>query len=318
MNCNRIRRVLAPGCLVVAAYSAPAVAASLDLAVGGTGLSLGDSRGIRGVRINLVDRRLERVVGVNVTLLSAWGPRRGEVVGVAVGLKPGLRRVHGLGLGILALDAKRVEGVVLATTGAAAGGDVRGLLLGGIGASVGDDATGVLVGGIGSAVGGTLKGISIGGVGTSVQGDLTGLSAALIGASVGGDFKGVGLAGIGMYAAGDARGLVVSGIGAAVGGHFRGIVAGAWGVSVAGDLEGIAIGGVEVTATRVSGLTVGLLNGVSLNSLDFRAVNDSHHGVAMGVFNFSRELTGVQIGLLNYAGNNPKWARLLPIINVHR
>ena len=238
MNCNRIRRVLAPGCLVVAAYSAPAVAASLDLAVGGTGLSLGDSRGIRGVRINLVDRRLERVVGVNVTLLSAGGPRRGEVVGVAVGLKPGLRRVHGLGLGILALDAKRVEGVVLATTGAAAGGDVRGLLLGGIGASVGDDATGVLIGGIGSAVGGTLK--------------------------------------------------------------------------------GIAIGGVEVTATRVSGLTVGLLNGVSLNSLDFRAVNDSHHGVAMGVFNFSRELTGVQIGLLNYAGNNPKWARLLPIINVHR
>ena len=26
---------------------------------------------------------------------------------------------------------------------------------------------------------------------------------------------------------------------------------------------------------------------------------------------------GVQIGVVNYAGNNPVWARILPLINLH-
>ncbi|MFQ5629833.1 MAG: LA_2272 family surface repeat-containing protein [bacterium] len=37
----------------------------------------------------------------------------------------------------------------------------------------------------------------------------------------------------------------------------------------------------------------------------------------MGIFNFAKKLKGFQIGFLNYAGNNPKWLRLLPLMNVH-
>ena len=32
---------------------------------------------------------------------------------------------------------------------------------------------------------------------------------------------------------------------------------------------------------------------------------------------FAGELRGVQIGVLNWAGNNPAWARILPLVNVH-
>ncbi|MBT6148386.1 MAG: hypothetical protein HOH74_23330, partial [Gemmatimonadetes bacterium] len=49
----------------------------------------------------------------------------------------------------------------------------------------------------------------------------------------------------------------------------------------------------------------------------FETVNDRFTGLALGLINHSRELKGVQVGLLNYAGNNPAWARLLPFINVH-
>jgi hypothetical protein len=40
-------------------------------------------------------------------------------------------------------------------------------------------------------------------------------------------------------------------------------------------------------------------------------------GFQIGVANTAEYLEGVQIGLINYVGNNPKWARLLPIINMH-
>ncbi|HUV35853.1 MAG TPA: hypothetical protein VMX58_02830, partial [Patescibacteria group bacterium] len=59
---------------------------SLDLAVGGYGISLGNSKRFRGLRINAVDRDVENVIGVNVTL---WRPDENPdavVHGIAVGL----------------------------------------------------------------------------------------------------------------------------------------------------------------------------------------------------------------------------------------
>ena len=90
--------------LVVAAFAAPRVSAhaqSLDLTINHTGLSIGDSRFVRGVRLNFRDRNLELVEGINVTVWSPYEESRGVVKGLAIGLPiTGARRIHGGGFGI--------------------------------------------------------------------------------------------------------------------------------------------------------------------------------------------------------------------------
>ena len=46
-------------------------------------------------------------------------------------------------------------------------------------------------------------------------------------------------------------------------------------------------------------------------------IEQEQTGLSIGVFNQADDLLGVQLGVLNWAGNNPTWARLLPIVNAH-
>src|SRR5687767_10676569 len=59
---------------------------SLDLMVGDVGLSIGDSRRVKGIRLNFRDTRLDRVDGLNATI---WHPDEGgagDIYGIALGL----------------------------------------------------------------------------------------------------------------------------------------------------------------------------------------------------------------------------------------
>jgi hypothetical protein len=40
-------------------------------------------------------------------------------------------------------------------------------------------------------------------------------------------------------------------------------------------------------------------------------------GLSIAVFNYAEELNGVQIGVLNIAGNNESGFQILPILNAH-
>ncbi len=40
-------------------------------------------------------------------------------------------------------------------------------------------------------------------------------------------------------------------------------------------------------------------------------------GLSIGILNYAKNLNGVQIGILNYCGNNPIPFKLLPLFNVH-
>jgi hypothetical protein len=115
--------------LVVAMLALPAAASaqSLDLTVNNTGLSIGDSRFVRGVRINFRDRRLERVEGVNITVWTPYEPARGVVKGLAIGLPAtGARRIEGAGIGVFGVGATQdFTGIGLGGFGVGAGGDVR-------------------------------------------------------------------------------------------------------------------------------------------------------------------------------------------------
>lgn len=85
---------------------------------------------------------------------------------------------------------------------------------------------------------------------------------------------------------------------------------------------GFAIGPTrEVAQGRLNGLVIGGLiaaertNGLMIAILASRAKR--HCGVSVAGFNQATELHGVQFGLLNYAGNNPKLLRWLPFMNFH-
>jgi hypothetical protein len=54
-----------------------------------------------------------------------------------------------------------------------------------------------------------------------------------------------------------------------------------------------------------------------VNISAFNDVRGMQQGLAIGIFNYARTLDGVQVGLLNYAGNKSR-LRLLPLLNVAR
>ena len=88
-------------------------------------------------------------------------------------------------------------------------------------------------------------------------------------------------------------------------------------------IRGIAVGTLVAFAPEVTGLMVGGLNGLYIDRIDledflhFEMANERFRGLSIGFVNYTAELKGVQLGLFNYAGNNPRWLRLLPLVNVH-
>jgi len=46
-------------------------------------------------------------------------------------------------------------------------------------------------------------------------------------------------------------------------------------------------------------------------------VTEKQQGLTIGLLNTTPELHGVQLGLLNHAGNNPPLLRWLPVVNLH-
>lgn len=71
-------------------------------------------------------------------------------------------------------------------------------------------------------------------------------------------------------------------------------------------INGIAMGG---------GVVSNVMNGVSVSYI----MNKSkiQKGLAIGGINITDKLRGFQFGLINYAGNNPKFLKWLPIMNLH-
>src|SRR5687767_16013468 len=102
----RIRRPILA--LALAAIPAAASAQSLDLTINNTGLSIGDSRFVRGIRLNFRDRNLDRVEGINATIWYPYDDARGGVVkGIALGLPvTGAQRISGAGIGIFGVGAE--------------------------------------------------------------------------------------------------------------------------------------------------------------------------------------------------------------------
>jgi hypothetical protein len=153
---------------------------ALNLTVAGSGISIGNSARVNGLRINWSDRGLERVNGVNLTL---WKPNKhlsGVINGAAIGIAgPGASEINGLAVGLAGtVTDRRMRGIAIAGLGAVAQGSISGIALGGLGAVAQGSVTGLLVGGLGAVVQGDVRGVAISGLGTVAQGDLAGVGLA--------------------------------------------------------------------------------------------------------------------------------------------
>lgn len=297
--------------------------AQVNLGVNNAGLSIGNSPEWRGVRINFRDQAVREVYGVNITIWQPHQPSSGDYHGIMIGLpSTGGEQLSGMGVGLLGLAAsKDMRGVMIGGVGAGAGGDITGLGAGLIGLGAGGDITGVSFAGVGVGAGGDITGIAIGGVGLAAGGDITGIQLAMFGMGAGEDIRGIGIAGFGIGAGGDISGIHLAGFGMGAGGEIRGGNLALFGLG-ANSIRGVAVASL-LQSGEFSGLGIapahlriqngGSFTGVGLSA--YHEVRGHTKGLTIGLLNYTRTLYGVQLGVINVVGENPRGRRMLPVVN---
>jgi hypothetical protein len=325
-------------------------AQSLDIGPRGYGLSIGNSKRFTGLRINAVDRGVEQINGLNITLWNPGENPDADYRGIAlalIGTKS--RKISGIALSGIGLNAReRVRGISAGVLGVG-GGNMTGIAAGLIMVDVKQRMRGMVLAGLwtgrcetldgfavspGGAIARHIRGATIGGVfagGPELSG--LGLSAGFV---LGARQRGVGVGGL-ATAGKDLKGFFASGLvvgatelrgiacspGIIGGATLKGIMLSGLGLGASDRIRGVAVGSILVFAPEVNGLAVGALNGVYIDRIDledflhFNRVNRSFTGLSVGLVNYTAKLKGVQLGLFNYAGNNTRALRLLPLINVH-
>lgn len=310
---------------------------SFVLGIGSTGIGFGNTRRLNGIRINVRDRRVERVNGVNLTL---WKARRNPhlvINGVALGLVgPEAAKIQGIGIGpMVSLEGDGLRGVGVGLLAVASdGGDLSGIAIGGLAvASDGGNLTGVNLAGLAVATdNGNLRGISVAGIAiASDNGNVSGINAAgMVIASDNGNITGLNAAGIAIASDnGSVRGINFSGLVVATdsgdifgvntaglviatdGGDIRGLsIAGGIIATDGGSITGLAIGGggVLTESGPITGMAVGgsllpfAITGKWIGNGWKQNVNRALIGaglVALGGSVYSPEIKGLSLGIVN-------------------
>ena len=253
--------------------------------------------------------------------------------------------------GLAAISGEDTRGIQLGGLAAISGEDTRGIQLGGLAAISGEDARGVQAGGMAMIGGGNVRGLQAGGMAVVAGNELRGAQAAGLAVVGGGAMHGIQAAGLATVAGGNARGLQVGGLAVVAGGRMDGVQVG--GIAVVsgcsmrgvqlslGSVEtnradqrfgipeaecpargttGLTAGGFRVVTPEARGITgaVGWISADEIRGLSAAGLQRSglHVGLSVGLINWTDHLRGVQLGLLNRAGNNPAPFRVLPLLNV--
>jgi hypothetical protein len=225
------------------------------------GLGFGNLQRFTGIRLNFIDKNVEKIVGINVTV---WNPKddaqqTGTMTGIAIGLPMamGVEDQRGISVGIFGVGAKRnITGLNIGGLGVGAGGAVRGVNLAGLGVGAGGDVAGVTVALLGVGSGGNVKGINIGGLGVGAGGSLTGFNFGGLGVGSGGDVTGINIGGLGVGSGEDLTGFNFGGLGVGAGGRVRGLNLSIVGIGSGGSLKGISIAGLAAGSVEVGGLAI--------------------------------------------------------------
>jgi hypothetical protein len=296
-------------------------------------------RDFSGIRINASDRRVERVSGLNVTLwkagrvavlrmdglaLGVVGPEANVLNGVAAGgLLVYAERFHGLAVSPGGIAVERaLRGAAVAGLGLGTGADMAGIAIGGLVVGGGGSMAGLIAGGLGAGAGDDMRGIAVGGLGVGAGRDVWGLAVGGLGVGSGESASGILIGGLGAGAGEDVTGIAIGGIGVGAGKRVAGIAIGGVGVGAGEAIDGLAIAGIGAGAPRMRGV---ILAGTYVRAASVTGcaaggwvrADESLAGLSIAVLNTTPALHGVQIGLLNHAGNNPRGFKWLPGLNLH-
>jgi len=152
-----------------------------------------------------------------------------------------------------------------------------GVQIGGLTNYCGKQANGLQIGGILNIVTGDMSGVQIGGINNNVHGDLNGLQIGGINNIVTGSGRGLQLAGVSNFSTRDHRGSQIGGVLNFAQNNKKLQLAGVLNVSWK-DNAGVQIAGVLNVAKKLSGLQVGLVN-----------YADTASGIPVGLFSFVRK-----------------------------
>ncbi|MDG5768153.1 hypothetical protein QA596_11835 [Balneolales bacterium ANBcel1] len=291
-----------------------------------SGLGLGSGGSVRGITVS----------GLGV---GAGGHLRGiTVAGLGAGSASGVSGVHlaGLGLGsggpvqgvtfggIGVGSSEKISGIALSLGGIGSSGSIRGITVAGLGAGSGESISGITLAGLGVGSGGPIHGLTFGGLGIGSGESIRGVMLSAVGIGSGLRLSGLAVAGLGIGTGGSITGVSLTGMGTVAGQEIRGL-----------HISGVGMGSNQINGVTASLFTevYGSATGLFIAPLRFRLQEDAYlrgvsigahnrikgtqHGLTIGLYNFARHLNGVQIGLLNYAGNNPAGLRLLPLVNAN-
>ena len=311
---------------------------SLDIPVKGYGISFGNSKEFAGLRFNFRDKRVDRIDGINVTLWKADENEDAIMRGISLGIMPEAGDMGYLQVGFGIIADYQLSGISIGILGAGSGQDMDGINIGGLGAGAGGSVNGINIGGLGAGAGEDMIGLNIGGLGAGAGQSAVGLNIALLGAGAGENLYGVTIAGLGAGAGENVSGITFGGLGAGAGENMTGINLGGLGVGAGQELRGFsaailgvgaptvkgvsiaggAIGGEEITGIAVAIAHIrieneGILTGVTAAAFPY--IKGLLKGVSFGVFNYAYEVSGIQIGLLNYVADNPPGLKILPLFN---
>jgi hypothetical protein len=327
---------------------------SFDIMAGSAGISFGNGQRMSGLRFAWRDGNFEMVNGVNISFWKPYDDPAGEVNGISFGIVgPGARRMNGVSCGLGGVFASAsMNGLNMAGLGLVSGGAMTGVNIAGLGTVAQGSMAGINISGLGTVSQGSMAGINIGGLGVVSQQGMVGINIASLGTVAQGEMLGFNFAGLGVVTQGEMAGVSIGGLGVVAqlgiyGVNIAGLglvgQQGIVGVNVAGvgvvtqkeiaglsvtvgalrageALSGISICGYKLDAPSITGLNLGVcwtqsryLTGVTCAG--YNETDGLQTGLVIGVVNFTRDLLGVQIGLLNYVEENPAGLKLLPIIN---
>lgn len=156
-----------------------------------------------------------------------------------------------------------------------------------------------------AATPGSLSGISSGGLftaavrinGISVSGLLTQANT----------ISGLAISGLLLGGTRDINGLAVAGLAVSSDvSDINGVAVSPGIIYCDGILNGVGIAGLYLKSNKVNGLAMGVFSW-----------SDKLRGVSIAVMNKTKQLHGLQIGLINYAANNRKIFRAMPLVNMN-
>jgi hypothetical protein len=269
-------------------------AQSLDIPIKGYGFSFGNSKNFTGLRFNIVDKEVEQINGLN---LSLWNKdNKGDFNGISLGgAVAGGDSVNGIAAGFVGVDAKKIRGIALGGVYVADRQTVSAFL------SELSNSMSRFSNPKRAEKSTPLSPLSLGIKMESMsEYSLVGIQMGFLVAAA---RKGFGILGSTMFTlSNEMSGLQIGTLSHAV--EMNGLQIGF--MSDTGKMNGIAIGAIFNLTREMNGLQIGLFN-----------YAEELNGIQIGLFSGAKKANGIQIGLFNYIGNNIIGLRILPGINAH-